>query len=189
MDEAVVTVTEVVTETVCCIMWIDMMYPETPATPWACYASSVCACVHWTECKVTGEFSPAFPLPKPLIPFHPHYFLPPSPFPVPAICLSCHSSCFLSCSSASGFVSCPAGPNGNRLYKNSSADEIANVNFLRRQRTCKGQRLRPLNRLRNLYVRVPASRSEPEASSRTSLQLIVYAPTPIKPSYHSVLPK
>jgi len=33
--------------------------------------------------------------------------------------------------------------------KNSSGDEIANVNFLRRHRTCTGQRLRPLNRLPN----------------------------------------
>jgi len=33
--------------------------------------------------------------------------------------------------------------------KNSSADEIANVTFLRRHRTCRGQRLRPLNRLPN----------------------------------------
>jgi len=41
--------------------------------------------------------------------------------------------------------------------KNSSGDEIANVKCLRRQRKCRGQRLRPLNRLPNLYVRVPAS--------------------------------
>ena len=37
--------------------------------------------------------------------------------------------------------------------KNSSADEIANVNFLRRHRTCRGQRLRPLNRLPNCYYK------------------------------------
>ena len=36
-------------------------------------------------------------------------------------------------------------------YKNSSGDEIANANFLRRHRTCRGQRLRPLNRLPNFY--------------------------------------
>jgi len=30
------------------------------------------------------------------------------------------------------------------VNKNSSGDEIANVNFLRRHRTCRGQRLRPL---------------------------------------------
>ena len=30
-------------------------------------------------------------------------------------------------------------------YKNSSGDEIANVNFLRQHRTCRGQRLRPFN--------------------------------------------
>ena len=31
------------------------------------------------------------------------------------------------------------------IYKNSSGDEIANVNFLRQHRTCRGQRLRPFN--------------------------------------------
>jgi len=72
------------------------------------------------------------------------------------------------------------------VNNNSSADEIANVNFLRRQRTRRGQRLRPLNRLRNLYVQVPASSCEPEAGCRTSLQLIIYAPMHIKPSYHSL---
>jgi len=35
--------------------------------------------------------------------------------------------------------------------KNSSGDEIANVNFLRRHRTDRGQFLRPLNRLPNYY--------------------------------------
>jgi len=30
-------------------------------------------------------------------------------------------------------------------YKNSSGDEIANVNFFLQHRTCRGQRLRPLN--------------------------------------------
>jgi len=30
-------------------------------------------------------------------------------------------------------------------YKNSSGDEIANVNFFLQYRTCRGQRLRPLN--------------------------------------------
>jgi len=37
--------------------------------------------------------------------------------------------------------------------KNSSGDEIANVNFLRRHRTrtCRSKRLRPLNRLPNFY--------------------------------------
>jgi len=29
--------------------------------------------------------------------------------------------------------------------KNSSGDEIANVNFLRQHRTCRGQRIRPFN--------------------------------------------
>jgi len=43
------------------------------------------------------------------------------------------------------------------INKNSSGDEIVNVNFLRRQRTCRCLRLRPLNRLLNLYIRVPAS--------------------------------
>jgi len=38
-------------------------------------------------------------------------------------------------------------------YKNSSRDEIANVTFLRRHRTCTGQRLRPLNRLPNFYYK------------------------------------
>jgi len=41
--------------------------------------------------------------------------------------------------------------NVTRLNKNSSGDEVSNVNFLRRHRTCRGQRLRPLNRLPNLY--------------------------------------
>jgi len=31
------------------------------------------------------------------------------------------------------------------IYKNSSGDEIANVNFFTTSRTCRGQRLRPLN--------------------------------------------
>jgi len=34
--------------------------------------------------------------------------------------------------------------------RNSSGDEIAKVNFLRRHRICRGQRLRPFNRLPNL---------------------------------------
>jgi len=38
-------------------------------------------------------------------------------------------------------------------YKNSSGDEIANVNFLRLHRTRTGQRLCPLNRLRNFYYK------------------------------------
>jgi len=33
------------------------------------------------------------------------------------------------------------------MNKNSSVDEIAKVNILRRHRTCRGQRLRPVNRL------------------------------------------
>ena len=33
----------------------------------------------------------------------------------------------------------------SRMDKNSSGDEIANVNFLRQHRTCRGQRLRPFN--------------------------------------------
>ena len=36
---------------------------------------------------------------------------------------------------------------GDRLYKNSSGDEIANVNLFLQHRTCRGQRLRPLNEL------------------------------------------
>jgi len=36
-------------------------------------------------------------------------------------------------------------------YQNSSEDEIANVNFLRRRRTCRGQRLRTLNWVPNFY--------------------------------------
>jgi len=36
-------------------------------------------------------------------------------------------------------------------YKNSSEDEIANVNVLRRHRTCRGQSLRPLNWVANFY--------------------------------------
>jgi len=40
----------------------------------------------------------------------------------------------------------------DKLYKNSSGDEIANVNFfLRRHRICTAQRLRPLNRLPIFY--------------------------------------
>ena len=35
--------------------------------------------------------------------------------------------------------------------KNSSEDEIANVNVLRRHRTCRGQSLRPLNWVPNFY--------------------------------------
>jgi len=35
------------------------------------------------------------------------------------------------------------------MYKNSSGDAIANVNFL--HRACRSQRLRPLNRLPNFY--------------------------------------
>jgi len=35
--------------------------------------------------------------------------------------------------------------------KNSSRDEIGNVNFLRRYRTHKHQSLRPLNRVPNFY--------------------------------------
>jgi len=72
------------------------------------------------------------------------------------------------------------------INKNSSADELANVSCLRRQRTRTGQCLRPLNQLCNLYIRVPASRCEPEAGSQTSSELIIYAPTPIKQSYHSL---
>jgi len=37
------------------------------------------------------------------------------------------------------------------IYKNSSEDEIANVNFLRRRRTRRDQRVRPLNRVPNFY--------------------------------------
>ena len=37
------------------------------------------------------------------------------------------------------------------VNKNSSGDEIENVNFLRWHRVCRGQRLRPLNRLPNFY--------------------------------------
>ena len=33
----------------------------------------------------------------------------------------------------------------SKTNKNSSGDEIANVNFLRQHRTCRGQRLRPFN--------------------------------------------
>ena len=33
----------------------------------------------------------------------------------------------------------------HEIDKNSSEDEIANVNVLRRHRTCRGQSLRPLN--------------------------------------------
>jgi len=36
-------------------------------------------------------------------------------------------------------------------YKSSSEDEIANVNFLRRHRTCRSQSLCPLNRVHNFY--------------------------------------
>jgi len=34
---------------------------------------------------------------------------------------------------------------GTKIYKNSSEDEIANVNVLRRHRTCRAQSLRPFN--------------------------------------------
>ena len=37
------------------------------------------------------------------------------------------------------------------LYKNSSEDEIANVNVLRRHRTCGGQGQHPLNWVHNFY--------------------------------------
>jgi len=37
------------------------------------------------------------------------------------------------------------------MTRNSSGDEIANVNFLRQHRTCRGQRLRKLNPLPNFY--------------------------------------
>jgi len=37
------------------------------------------------------------------------------------------------------------------LITKRSGDEIANANFLRRHRTCRGLRLRPLNRLPNFY--------------------------------------
>jgi len=42
----------------------------------------------------------------------------------------------------------PCEPNNN-----SSGDEIANVNFSTRHRTCRGQRLRPLNGLPNFYYK------------------------------------
>jgi len=38
-------------------------------------------------------------------------------------------------------------------YKSSSEDEIANVNVLRRHRTCRGQSLRPLNWVPNFYCK------------------------------------
>jgi len=38
-------------------------------------------------------------------------------------------------------------------FNNSSGDEIANVNFSQRHRTCRGQRLRPLNGLHNFYYK------------------------------------
>jgi len=41
----------------------------------------------------------------------------------------------------------------NYINMNSSGDEIANVNFLRRQHTCRDLRLRPLNRLANFYYK------------------------------------
>jgi len=40
-----------------------------------------------------------------------------------------------------------------RLYKNSSGDEIANVNFFTRRPTCGGQRLCPLIGLPNFYYK------------------------------------
>jgi len=39
----------------------------------------------------------------------------------------------------------PLGHAATVVYKNSSGDEIANVNFFLQDRTCTGQRLRPLN--------------------------------------------
>jgi len=38
-----------------------------------------------------------------------------------------------------------------KIDKSSSEDEIANVNVLRRHRTCRGQSLRPLNGVPNFY--------------------------------------
>jgi len=42
--------------------------------------------------------------------------------------------------------------------KNSSGDEIANVNFLRQHRTCRGQRLRPFNEFVNSTKRLRQKR-------------------------------
>jgi len=44
-------------------------------------------------------------------------------------------------------------PNGWMDHKNSSGDEIANVNFLLPHRTSTDQRLRPLNRLPIFYYK------------------------------------
>jgi len=46
-------------------------------------------------------------------------------------------------------------PTGNR-YKNSSVDDIANVNVLPRYRTCTGQHLQPLNWL-SIYANLCSS--------------------------------
>jgi len=40
---------------------------------------------------------------------------------------------------------CRGNLEGTKIYKDSSEDEVANVNVLRRHRTCRGQSLRPLN--------------------------------------------
>jgi len=40
-----------------------------------------------------------------------------------------------------------------KFNNNSSGNEIANVNFFARHRTCTGQHLRPLNRLPNFYYK------------------------------------
>jgi len=60
--------------------------------------------------------------------------------------------------------------------KNLPGDAIANVNFLRRHRTCRAQHLRPLNRVPDFYYNCLC----------WSMHIIIYAPTPIKPSYQSL---
>jgi len=49
------------------------------------------------------------------------------------------------------YMLCAICPSSSKEYKNSSEDEIANVNFLRLRRTCRNQRLRPLNWVPNFY--------------------------------------
>jgi len=65
-----------------------------------------------------------------------------------------------------------------RETRNSSRDEIGNVNFLRRRRTCRGQRLRPLNRLPNFY-KITQNKGHYAVQGHSRLPILV----PIESSY------
>ena len=53
--------------------------------------------------------------------------------------------CLFVCKKLKKLVDYVSRMNCGRYNKNSSGDEIANVNFLRQHRTCRAQRLRPFN--------------------------------------------